>query len=86
MGERIGLSHYLVPPGEALAKATELAQQVAGNAKISNYLMLQALRNIGDMPREAGLFTESIAQALTLTTGDAQAGIDAFLQKRKISF
>jgi enoyl-CoA hydratase/carnithine racemase len=38
------------------------------------------------MPDGPGLFTEAIAQALTLTTGDAKAGIEAFLQKRDIRF
>lgn len=82
-GERIGLSHYVVEPGEAMATALEIAENVAGNAKISNYMMLNALSMIEDMPAQAGLFTEAVAQALTLTSPDAQAGIDAFLQRKK---
>lgn len=85
-GERIGLSHYLVEPGESLKTALEIAENVAGNAQISNYLMLNALAQIDEMPDGPGLFTEAVAQALTLTTGDAKAGIEAFLQKRDIRF
>ncbi len=85
-GERLGLSHYMVEPGQALERALEIAENVAGNAPISNYMMLQALANIDQMPDAAGLFAESLAQALTLTTGDAKEGIDAFLQKRSAQF
>ena len=85
-GYQYGLSHYLVEPGQALTAALELAENVAGNAQISNYMMLHALAQIDEMPDEAGLFTEAVAQALTLTSGDAKAGIEAFLQKRDVSF
>ncbi|MFO1190541.1 MAG: crotonase/enoyl-CoA hydratase family protein, partial [Rhodoferax sp.] len=36
-GVPIGLAQYLVPPGEALAKATALAERVAQNAPMTNY-------------------------------------------------
>lgn len=85
-GQQIGLSHYIVEPGQAEAKAMEIAHKVAANAQISNYMMLQALSNIEQMPDGAGFFTESLAQALTLTSTDAQTGIDAFLQKKDVKF
>jgi enoyl-CoA hydratase/carnithine racemase len=80
------LSHYVVEPGQGRSKAIELAQRIAENAPISNFLMLNAIGMIDTMPPEAGLFTEAVAQALTLTTGDAQSGIDAFLEKRDVTF
>src|SRR5882757_5473585 len=86
MAERIGLAHYICKAGEALVKASELADKVSSNAPISNYMMLQALMHIGDMPAEPGYFTESLAQALTLTSADAKAGIQAFLEKRNVGF
>jgi enoyl-CoA hydratase/carnithine racemase len=85
-GERIGLSHYVVEPGEALNKAIELAEIVAGNATIPNYLIIQALPRIEDMSASDGLWTESIAQAVSMTSEDARAGIDAFFNRRKIEF
>lgn len=36
-GERIGLSQYLVPEGQALDKAVELALRIAENAPMTNY-------------------------------------------------
>jgi enoyl-CoA hydratase/carnithine racemase len=82
-GERFGLTHYVVPQGQSMQSALEIAQNVAGNAKISNYMMLNALSMIEDMPAQAGLFAEALASAMTLTSPDAQAGIDAFLNRKK---
>jgi (methylthio)acryloyl-CoA hydratase len=84
--EQMGLVHYVVGAGGALERAKELANRVAENAQISNYMMMQALRYIGDMPEEPGHFTESLAQALTLTSSDAQEGISAFLERRTSKF
>ncbi|MCC6474117.1 MAG: crotonase/enoyl-CoA hydratase family protein [Burkholderiales bacterium] len=85
-GYRLGLAHYVVEPGKSLAKALDLAEEVAGNAPISNYMMLQALARIGDMSAPDGLFVESLAQAVTLTSTDSAHGIEAFLRKRKAEF
>jgi enoyl-CoA hydratase/carnithine racemase len=85
-GERLGLSHYLVEKGAALTKAIEIAEQVAGNAAIPNYLIVQAIPRIEDMAAADGLWTESIAQAISMTSPDVKAGIDAFLARRKIDF
>ena len=85
-GDRLGLSHYLVEPGKALEKAIELAETIAGNARIPNYLVVQALPRIEDMSASDGLWTESIAQALSLISPDAQKGMEAFLTRKKIEF
>lgn len=85
-GDRLGFSHYVVEEGKTFEKAMELAEQVAGNATFSNYLIIQALPRIANMASADGLWTESIAQALSLVPGDARAGITAFLQKKKIEF
>jgi len=85
-GERLGLSHYVVEPGKALEKAIELADVIAKNAPIPNYLIMQAIPRIEKMGAGEGLWTESVAQAISLTSADARAGIEAFLKKRKIEF
>jgi enoyl-CoA hydratase/carnithine racemase len=85
-GERLGLSHYLADKGKALGRAIELAELVAGNAQIPNYLIIQALPRIADMASGDGLWTESIAQALSLTSEEAREGMQAFLERRKIDF
>lgn len=85
-GESLGIAHYVVPEGTGLGKALELAEQIAGNAKIVNYMIVQALSHINDMSAEDGLFTEAVAQAMSLTSPDAKAGMQAFLEKNKINF
>ncbi|MFV0386328.1 crotonase/enoyl-CoA hydratase family protein [Paracoccus sp. (in: a-proteobacteria)] len=81
-GLRLGLAHYSVAEGEAMPLARKLAAQIAGNAPMSNYFMVQALSRIGDMSRGDGLFTESLAASMVQTTPDAQEGLRAFLEKR----
>lgn len=85
-GLALGLCHYSVPEGEGQAKAMELAASIAENARLSNYVMIQALARIEDMSKADGLFTESLAAALTQTSPDAVEGLAAFLEKRAPRF
>ena len=85
-GLALGLTHYAVGEGEALAKAHELAVTVAANARLSNYIMIQALSRIEDAPKADGLFTESLCAALVQTSADAEEGMRAFLEKRAPKF
>ncbi|WP_163263868.1 crotonase/enoyl-CoA hydratase family protein [Chelativorans alearense] len=82
----LGLAHYRVGEGEALAKAEEMARRIAGNAQLSNHLIIQSLARIDDMSRTDGLFTESLAAALSVSSEDAREGLTAFLEKRSPRF
>jgi len=81
-GQRLGLSHYLVGPDEAFAKALELAERIAGNAALSNYAILNAVPRIEDMSMKDGLFTESLMAALAQTGEEAAERLRAFLERR----
>ena len=85
-GHQLGLAHYLVPPGEGLARARELALQVAQNSGTVNYLIIQSIARIAKMSAAEGLYTESLAAALSQTGPDAEEGLNAFLEKRKPRF
>jgi (methylthio)acryloyl-CoA hydratase len=85
-GERLGLAHYVVPEGQALAKAFELAERIARNSRTINVMVMQTLANIETMPPEAGLYAESLAAALSQTGTDAEEGLLAFLEKRAPNF
>jgi enoyl-CoA hydratase/carnithine racemase len=85
-GMRLGLCHYIVPNGAAFDKALALADDVAGNAEMSNFMMIHALPRIADMDRNDGFFTESLAAAMSQTSEDARKGIEAFLKKQDIRF
>lgn len=82
----LGLTHYSVGNGEAMDLARELAGKIARNAQLSNYMMIQAISRISDMSRSDGLFTESLAAAVSQTSADAKEGLQAFLEKRKPEF
>lgn len=85
-GISLGLAHYSVGEGEAVALAQKLAGKISRNAPLSNYLMIQAVARINEMSQNDGLFTESLAAALSQTTPDAQEGLRAFLEKRAPNF
>ena len=81
-GERLGLAHHVVPGGQALEKAFELAERIARNSPTVNAFIIQAIAQIGSMPPEAGLYAESLTAALSQTGPDAEEGLRAFLEKR----
>jgi enoyl-CoA hydratase/carnithine racemase len=85
-GLALGLAHYTVGEGEGLPLARKLARRIADNAAFSNYLMIQAIGRIGDMSRSDGLFTESLAAAMSQTSDGAREGLRAFLEKREPVF
>ena len=85
-GLALGLAHYTVSAGEGLDLARKLARKIADNAPFSNYLMMQAISRIQDMPRSEGLFTESLAAAMSQTSDGAKEGLRAFLEKRPPKF
>jgi len=85
-GVALGLAHYAVGEGEALALAQDLAGKTSRNAPLSNYMMIQAIAKINDMSQSDGLFVESLAAALSQTTPDATEGLSAFLEKRAPKF
>jgi enoyl-CoA hydratase/carnithine racemase len=82
----LGLAHYAVAAGEALPMAMQIAAQIAGNAPLSNYMMIQGIARIHDMSRSDGLFVESLCAALAQTSPDAVEGLAAFLEKRAPRF
>lgn len=85
-GVRLGLAHHLVAEGEGLAKGGELALDIAANAPLVNYLIIQSITRISSMSHEDGLYTESLSAALSQTGADAKEGLRAFLEKRAPRF
>ncbi len=81
-GLAVGLSQYVVPEGQALAKALALAERIAGNAPISNFAVMHALPRIADQSQSEGLFTESLMAAVAESTPEAQTRLRAFLEGR----
>lgn len=81
-GQRLGLSHYRVGAGEALAKAQQLAARVAENAPMANWAMCSAIARIDNMASDDGFFVESLTAALTQTSPEVVERIGEFLQRK----
>ncbi len=81
-GQAIGLTHYLVAPGEGLAKGVELAARIAGNAPITNFAVTQVLPRIASTDPASGLLTEALVAGIAQAEDEAKARLKAFLDKR----
>ena len=81
-GERIGLSQYVVPEGQALAKSLELALRIAENAPMTNYALMHALPRIAEQPADQGFVTEALMAAIAQSAPEAKFRLQEFLQGR----
>jgi enoyl-CoA hydratase/carnithine racemase len=54
---------YVVPAGEALAKAKALAERIAKNSVETNWMIVNVLPRIHDMSHDDGLFVEQLNSA-----------------------
>ena len=79
-GERVGLAQYLVPTGQSLGKAIELATRIATNAPLTNFALTHALPRIAEQPADHGLFTEALMASIAQSAPEAKARVRAFLE------
>ena len=78
-GERLGLAQYLVPEGQAEAKALELAERIATNAPLTNYALMHALPRIAEQPADHGYLTEALMAAIAQSAPEAKQRVRDFL-------
>lgn len=81
-GQALGLSHYLVEPGEGLAKGLEIAKRIATNSPTTNFAIMHALPRIAEQDRASGYLMESLTAAIAQGNEEAKNRIKAFLEKR----
>ena len=81
-GERAGFAQYLVPAGQAQAKAIEIARRVAENAPLTNYALIHALPRIAEQPADQGLLTEALMSGIAQSAPEAKERVRAFLEGR----
>jgi enoyl-CoA hydratase len=84
--KEIGLIGHVVPDGQALAKARELAEMIAANAPLSVQAVLRSLREGAEMTEAEGLANELEIGSPIFMTNDAKEGATAFKEKRPASF
>ena len=81
-GQALSLSHYLVEPGEGLAKGIELATRIASNAFLTNFAVMHALPRIAEMAPQSGFAVEALMSSIAQADPEAKNRLKDFLEKR----
>ena len=79
---RVGLVNRLVPAGQAMAAALELAETIAANAPLAVQYTLAAARECWNQPDGAGRAFVSARMIALRKTEDFKEGPRAFVEKR----
>jgi len=82
----MGLIGTVVPDGQALARAKEMAQVIAGNGPVAVQAIKRAVYEAADMTETEGLANELKVGQPVFTTKDAREGPRAFAERRKPDF
>jgi (methylthio)acryloyl-CoA hydratase len=81
-GLAIGLTTYLLEPGEGFAKGLEIAKRIAGNTELTNFAIMQALPRIAEMAPQSGFAVEALMASIAQSDPQAKQRLNDFLQKR----
>ncbi len=82
----LGLVNHVVPDGQALAKAREIADRISKNGPLAVKAILATLRSTEAMPEEEAFKIETQHGMKVMTSKDAREGPRAFLEKREPVF
>ncbi|MCZ6650980.1 MAG: enoyl-CoA hydratase-related protein [Acidobacteria bacterium] len=83
---RMGLVNRVVPEGEALAGAREMAGKILAQGPLAVAFALRAVRHGLEMSLAAGQAYEASLFGMVSATDDMREGMTAFLEKRKPDF
>lgn len=83
---RFGLINRVVPAAELVARAEDLAREIAQLAPLAIRACLQAVTEGNQLPLAEGLALETKLFASLFDTDDVREGTSAFLEKRKPVF
>ena len=82
----IGLIGHVVPDGQALARALEIADQVAANGPVAVRAILETIRVTEGLPENEAFKLEAAIGMSVFTSEDAKEGPRAFAEKRTPQF
>jgi len=82
----LGLVNHVVPDGQAVAKANEIAQRIAHNGPLAVRAILATLRETEVLPEDDAFAIEQKYGMQVMASKDAREGPRAFLEKRKPEF
>ncbi|MEE1565290.1 MAG: enoyl-CoA hydratase-related protein, partial [Acidimicrobiales bacterium] len=78
----LGLVGHVVPDGEALATALEIADTIAANGPLAVEAVLRTLRETSGMTEEEAFAHEQAYGSAVFGSEDAKEGPRAFTEKR----
>jgi len=78
----LGLVNHVVPDGQALAKAREIAERIAKNGPLAVKAIVATLRQTETLPEEEAFAIEQKHGMVVMGSEDAREGPRAFLEKR----
>jgi enoyl-CoA hydratase len=81
-----GLIGHVVPDGQALTKALEIASLIAANGPVAVRAILQVIRETEGMPENEAFAFEAKAGMAVFASEDAKEGPRAFAAKRRPQF
>src|SRR5205823_3275826 len=82
----IGLIGHVVPDGEALAKALEIAAAIAANGPVAVRAILRVIRETEGMAENEAFALEAKVGMAVFASEDAKEGPRAFAEKRQPRF
>jgi enoyl-CoA hydratase len=82
----MGLIGYVVPDGQALAKALEIAEVIAANGPVAVRAILRTMRETEGMAENDAFKIEGKIGASVFRSQDAKEGPRAFKEKRRPEF
>jgi enoyl-CoA hydratase len=84
--KELGLIGHVVPDGEALERAMEIAEAIAANGPVAVQAVLRALRATDTLPEAEAMRVESGIGMEVFMSEDAKEGPRAFMEKRPPAF
>ncbi len=82
----MGLIGYVVPDGQALTKALQIAEVIAANGPVAVRAILRTIRETEGLPENEAFQIESKLGMEVFRSEDAKEGPRAFAEKRKPEF
>ncbi len=82
----LGILNHLTPAGGALARALDIAEEIAGSAPLSVMAIKQAISRAGRQSFDEALAEGGDLSALLMFSEDRKEGLRAFVEKRKPEF